>query len=97
MITATLQINAPDSASLEEAMAESLRGTGWVVSKPRSLGETPASFCERIGIHPGSLRRLLSLPECPPVQIKAGPSGRALRLWPDAAFDAFIIRRKQRR
>lgn len=84
---------AKDNSDLVAWGKELLEAQGYVVGLPSPLHskETPAQFCARIGIHPGTFSRKVRLAECPTnFECQRSPGGRIGWLRASRELDEFM-------
>lgn len=92
-VKATLDITADSDEQLTEFCIRHLRDRGYSVRDPNDEHETPAQFMKRLGIlSHETLNGALVQPDCPPVKVHRGRSGRLIWIQSNDAFDAFVRR-----
>lgn len=83
----------------DNALAETLRGRGWIVSKKNAYGwETPTEFCRRHGLYNNWLSsRLNRKKELPEFEAEYGGNKRRrlYRLRSNAELEAFVKNRRK--
>jgi hypothetical protein len=94
-VKATLDITAESEDQLTEFCIRHLRDRGYGVRDPKDEHETPAQFMKRLGVMSHeTINRALVQPDCPPVKVHRGRSGRLIWIRSNDDFDAFVRRNK---